>query len=244
MSVLIELITNWESYQSKYPNATAVDFCQYFIEQDAKKIPKASQMKSSEELNTTISELIGKLANFHTVYAKMMLKELPDVEMEWFYILNVINIKKTAKKSEIISLCLLEQSTGIDILNRMKKKGLVIENSDPNDKRAKLIRITKSGSDLLLEIGRNLYKVTYLVYEMITGADKQEMINILNNIVSNHGAILAANRNKKIDVIIRDMYGDEGTKEVSRSFNDYLQRHQKIQAESNLDNKQIRSYHK
>lgn len=122
MSALIELITDWDSYQTKYPDASVIGFCKHFIEQDKRRTGKLSQEKSNEELNSTIAELIGKMASIHTAYSKMILKELPDVEIEWFYVLNVISIKKKAKKSEIISLCLLEQSTGIDILNRMKKR--------------------------------------------------------------------------------------------------------------------------
>lgn len=244
MSVLIELITEWENYHSKHPDATAIEFCKHIIEQDKRSTTKVSEGISNEELNSSIAELIGKMANFHTVYSKIILKELPDVEIEWFYVLNVITIKKAAKKSEIISLCLLEQSTGIDILNRMKKKGLIIENNDPNDKRAKLISITKSGSDLLFEIGKSLYKVTYLVYGAVAKEDKQTMINILNKSVTKHSEILTGNKNKKIDDIIQLLYGGDALREISTSFDNHVKKHQEILANSTIDDNKIRSYHK
>ncbi|RYY36858.1 MAG: MarR family transcriptional regulator [Sphingobacteriaceae bacterium] len=244
MSALIELITNWENYHISHPDGTAIEFCKHVIEQDKRSASDLSQGISNEELNSTIAELIGKMANFHTVYSKIILKELPDVEIEWFYVLNVITIKKKAKKSEIISLCLLEQSTGIDILNRMKKKGLIIENNDPFDKRAKLISITKPGSDLLFEIGKSLYKVTYLVYDTIAREDKQTMINILNNSVSKHSEILMGNKNKKIDDIIQFLYGGDALREMSISFDNHVKKHQEILANSNIDDDKIRSYHK
>lgn len=244
MSALIELLTDWENYHAKHPDGTATEFCRHFIEQNTRRPGKASKDKPNKELNSNIAELIGKMANFHTVYSKMILKELPDVEIEWFYVLNVITIKKEAKKSEIISLCLLEQSTGIDILNRMKKKGLIIENNDPNDKRAKLISITKSGSDLLFEIGKSLYKVTYLVYGAVSTDDKQAMINILNKTVSKHSEILTGNKSKKIDDIILLLYGGDALREMSTSFDDHVKKHQEILANSTIDDNKIRSYHK
>ncbi len=97
------------------------------------------------DLDTVFAKLIGRLAGMQTVYSKMALQSIPGFELEWFYFLNSIYQLKEVKKTQIIQYNFTEQTTGIDILNKLKKARYIAVRTDPDDKRAKLVSITKAG---------------------------------------------------------------------------------------------------
>lgn len=230
MKPLTELITEWDNYTGKAAQPTVADFCEQYLRKKNKKKKETAGEIPPQDMDGLIAELVGRMSGLHTTYAKMMLKELPDVELEWFYLLNIIKYKKEAKKTDIISLSLLEQSTGIDILNRMKSRGLITEKNDPADKRARLISITAKGNALLTQIGSNLYKVTYLLYNDIKKEDKQAIIRIFGDLHTRHQQWLQENKQKKTDEVIEALYGREAPEEIAAAFSKQVKQREKIMA--------------
>ncbi|WP_343746560.1 hypothetical protein [Chitinophaga sp.] len=54
--------------------------------------------------------------------AKIYLFRLPGFELEWFYFMNTIYQLKEVKKTQVIQYNFTEQTTGIDILHKLKKR--------------------------------------------------------------------------------------------------------------------------
>lgn len=207
MSELIKLISAWEEYCRKHPSASATEFCMYFL---AQKIN--SEMFSGlapTDLDTIFAKLIGRLAAMQTVYSKMALQEIPGFELEWFYFLNTIWQLKEVKKTQVIQYNFTEQTTGIDMLNKLKKAGYIAERTDPDDKRAKLVSVTKAGEKILFRLYQLLYKPSLLMYHAIDNQDKQIVINILKNTEQIHQELLSDYRNKSLDDLLEDALGKE-----------------------------------
>lgn len=207
MSELVTLITAWEEYTQKNTVVSATEFCIYFLAKESN-----SQLFSGltpPDLNTVFAKLIGRLAGMQTVYSKMALQEIPGFELEWFYFLNSIYQLKEVKKTQIIQYNFTEQTTGIDILNKLKKLGYIAERTDPDDKRAKLVSITKAGEKILFKIYQLLYKPTMLMYNDIDYRDKQVVINILKDTEHKHQELLSNSRNKSIDALLVEALGKE-----------------------------------
>ena len=226
MKPLIALITEWDSYASRTTTPTVADFCEKYLQ----KHPTADPAETipAPSADSIAATLIGKMSHLHTTYARMAIKEIPDIELEWFYLLNVISIKKEAKKTDAISLSNMEQSTGIDILNRMKKKGLIEEKEDPADKRARLVSLTDKGKALLVQIGYYLYKVSYLLYHDITGEDKKNMIRILTGATQKQEQLRLEKKNRSIDEMIQSLYGENALKAVLSAFKKEVRQQEKI----------------
>lgn len=227
MSPLLELIAEWEAYSEQAGKPAVADFCEHYLRRHAKK-KKEKAAIPAHDMDGVITELVGRMSAMHTTYAKMILKELPDIELEWFYLLNIIKYKKEAKKTDIISLGLMEQSTGIDILNRMHKKGFITEKNNPEDKRAKLISITDKGNTLLKKIGSYLYKVTYLLYHDVQEEDKQALIRILGSLQHRHQQVLLENKHRKIDEVLQQLYGKDAPEEAAAAFSKQIKQKEKI----------------
>src|SRR6202008_4142840 len=81
----------------------------------------------------------------------MALKGTDLNQIEEFGILATIRQEKNPKKTEVIYANLFELSSGTDMLNRMKKRGLIKEYNDTEDKRSKRIELTAKGEKALAE---------------------------------------------------------------------------------------------
>lgn len=207
MTELIKLITAWEAYTQKNRAVSATEFCMHFLAKESNN--QLFSGLTPPDLDTVFAKLIGRLAGMQTVYSKMALQEIPGFELEWFYFLNSIYQLKEVKKTQIIQYNFTEQTTGIDILHKLKTLGYIAERTDPDDKRAKLVSITKAGEKTLFKIYQLLYKPTLLMYHDIDYKDKQVVINILKDTEHKHQGLLSASRNKSIDDLLLETLGKE-----------------------------------
>ena len=214
MSELVKLISAWEEYAQKNSAISATEFCMYFLAKESN-----SQLFSGltpPDLDTVFTKLIGRLASMQTAYSKMALQDVPGFELEWFYFLNSIYHLKEVKKTQIIQYNFTEQTTGIDILNRLKSLGYIAERTDPDDKRAKLVSITDAGEKILFRLYQLLYKPTLLMYNGIDHKDKQVVINILKDTEYKHQELLSNSRNKSIDDLLLEVLGEEKIAQIEQ----------------------------
>lgn len=214
MSELVKLITAWEAYSKKHATLSATEFCMYFLAKESNN--QLFSGLTPPDLDTVFAKLIGRLAGMQTVYLKMALQEIPGFELEWFYFLNSIYQLKEVKKTQVIQYNFTEQTTGIDILNKLAKLGYLAERVDPEDKRAKLVSITKAGEKILFKIYQLLYKPTLLMYHGIEDKDKQVVINILKDTEHLHQQLLSGARNRSIDDLLAEVLGKEKVAQMER----------------------------
>lgn len=220
MTPIVELITEWDAFVNKHEGATVEDFCLYYSR-------KVSQQKASDELfrgisppdlDTVFSKLINRLSAMHTAYTKMAVKELEGIGAEWFWFLNAIYHRGEASKVEIINYNFIEQSTGIDILNRIKKAGFITERNNPEDKRAKLVKLTPAGEAILLKLYELVYKPTFFMFSDIPDDDKNLIVKLLSATEIKHGKILADNRTKNLDELIETQVGKENRVQMEKEL--------------------------
>jgi DNA-binding MarR family transcriptional regulator len=131
------------------------------------------------------SRLIGRVASIQRTCLRLALRESPGIEPEWYYFLNSIDEKREIRKTEIISYSLiLEPTTGIDILNRMIRAGLLEERPDPKDGRARLLRLTKKGTATLKKAQHQAERIAHLLYgESLTVKRLEEIENSFGRIL-------------------------------------------------------------
>jgi DNA-binding MarR family transcriptional regulator len=188
MSKLIELISHWEKFEARNPDASVTEFCSYYL-MEKKKRPKATELfqgMAAPDSLTTLSKLIRRIADIHKAYSKMALGEIDKFDPEWFWFLNAIAHQKEAKKSDIINFNFYEQSTGTDILNRIKKNGYITERPDPKDKRAKLISLTAKGEKINKKICKLMYLPCLMLFDELKEQEKQLIITLLSGIEIKH----------------------------------------------------------
>ena len=185
MKPLIELVSEWDTFATKRNETSVEAFCRYYL---AKKTMSATKQDASNRITSNqgddelrLSRTLGRVATIQRTLLKQTLKEKLDIEVEWYYFLHTINARKTTRKTDVISISLLsEPTTGIDILNRMIKAGLLTEQTDPSDKRARLLNITKEGKNLLQRADRLAQQIAALLFGNMDATEQEEMQRALS----------------------------------------------------------------
>lgn len=199
MKPVVELITAWADYESKNPAASVAEFCSHYL-LNSKGLPEDNLAGAANAgSDAQLASLINQLNAIHVIYAKALLKEVPGIELEWFYFMKEIDQQKEARKSDVVSAVFFEQSTGIDIINRIKKAGLILERNDPMDKRARLVKLSPQGEKTLLNLHDLLSKADHMLYQDLAGSNKKMLINILSDTEKKHNTLISENRHKHLE---------------------------------------------
>ena len=136
--------------------------------------------RTTEETFFQLSRSIGRLASTQRTWLRMALRETLSIEVEWYFFLHTIAEKKEIRKTDIISINLiLEPTTGIDILNRMLRAGLITEKIDPSDKRARLIRITAKGRSKLTAAEKIAREIAHKIFGHLEEKEIKRLEEIL-----------------------------------------------------------------
>ncbi|MBO9611195.1 MAG: MarR family transcriptional regulator [Dyadobacter sp.] len=218
MKPIVELISAWDSFQETRPDATVADFCRHYLAMmDAAGSDKGLFSGiEPPDMTSTIAKLVGRLGAMLTTYSKLALKEGEEIELDWFYCLNAIFHQGEARKIDIITYNFLEQTTGIDMLNRLRKAGYISERADPSDKRAKLVQLTVEGKQLLFKLYERLYLPAHMLFGEMSKADSHLMVNLLGPIEQKHGKILEVNRARNFADLLAETLGPEKLDEINR----------------------------
>lgn len=196
MKPLVELITAWQAFADANRDADVESFCyDYLSNKNQKDDP-------DPETDILLSKLIGKSGSLIKTYLKLALKQIPDMEMEWFYILDTLNDHKEIRKTDVIGFrLLLEPTTGIDILNRMLKAGLISERVDPADKRARLIKPTVKGIEIYKKVNSLFNQVISLLFTSLNKEQKSMLILALGKLTNEHYEKIVENKTQAIGEI-------------------------------------------
>lgn len=201
---VVELIERWADFEEQFPEASVEDFCRYHLlktrtqEAERKKITAGIVPPRTDSL---LSRLIGRLAMIFMTYARSGLAETELENHEGFGILNALRHMGESRKTEIINYNLIELSTGIDIINRLKKAGLLTEREDPTDKRGRLIKITEEGERILFQCYEKMAAVASIMYGEVPEDDKQLVIQLLQQSEIFHSKLAIQTKGKSIGEI-------------------------------------------
>jgi DNA-binding MarR family transcriptional regulator len=137
-----------------------------------------------------LSRMLGRIASLQRAYLRLSLKEHLNIEAEWYFFLHSIDSRKSTRKTDIISYNLLfEPTTGIDILNRMIRAGLLTEKIDPSDKRARLLSITKEGKTTLRIAQQLAQQIADKFFGNMLAPLKEELLEHLQAIEDSFGGL-------------------------------------------------------
>jgi DNA-binding MarR family transcriptional regulator len=203
MNKTVNLVNEWGNYEAKHPDATIEDFCRYYLTQQKEQKTKGPLVGGiipnfNDGLLIKIIARIGKLNSY---YANLALDGTGLNQMEEFSMLITIKHQKNPKKVEIINANLLELSSGTDMLNRIKKRGLIKEYNDKEDKRAKRIELTSQGNKVVELCMERIRKNSKLLLNDLTEDDKELCIQLLKNVEIKFSSLWQQHKNKSFDEV-------------------------------------------
>ena len=204
MNKTVHLVNLWGEFEAKHPDAEIEDFCRYLLTTTREKENEGKlfngHMPPTDKI--ILSKLVQRLATFQRSYADASLNGIAIKQLDEFLILNTTAILKEGKKTEIIHTCLVELSTGLNILSNLLKQELVTEEEDKIDKRSKRVKITAKGEAVLQECYVQMRKANAFMYQEMEEEDILLTIQLLKNSDIRHSALWQQNKGKSFDEMV------------------------------------------
>lgn len=189
MNKTVELVNLWAKYEEENPKAEISQFCQAYLVNQEQKNRKVAFWESPipPDSASLLTKLIGRIARLHNLYALAAFKDCGISSFDEFLYLNSIANTSNSKKTDVIWANFNELSSGLLILDRLKKAKLIVEQGDELDKRAKRLEITKEGASVLQACYQQLNEVN----EMCLGGLAEEQVKLCIQVLQPVEASLA-----------------------------------------------------
>lgn len=201
----VELVKLWGSFEQQYPEGSLDDFFRYQLALKMKEEKSAAlDGKLIPDINGKLVILLRRIGRFHIAYSNKALEGTELDQIEEFGILVTIHNMGNPIKSEAIYNNIIELSSGTNMLIRMKKKGLVSEYDDNEDKRVKRLEVTKKGEKTLQIAKDQVLKVAYMMVQDLSDEDKQLCMDLLEPINKRFSGLYQKQKNKPFDEIYKE----------------------------------------
>ncbi len=203
MNKTVQIVNEWAAYEAQHPDAEVEDFCRHYLTRARaeRATPPFDGRATPPTPRATMLKLLGRIAWVISVYSKKVMQGVAISHPDAFPLLNTAWQLGEASKTDIIHQNIIEFSTGIDMLNRLQRDGLISERPDPNDRRSKLIRITPAGQEVLFEIFGRFHRIGDLVLHDLPEEDVLLCIQLLKGVENKHWKICAETKGMEFEEI-------------------------------------------
>jgi len=140
----------------------------------------------NELLDMELSFLLVLQHRYYKAYAKKVLGQSELSSPEGFSFLYHLSLVDSYRKMELIKMHHIEPPSGIEVLKRLLKKELIEEFDDPDDGRAKRIRITETGTKEIRAIMPKMQNVFKSMTAEMSLHEKLHVVSFLKQMNDYH----------------------------------------------------------
>jgi len=199
MNKTVELVNAWADFEKNHPESGVEEFCRHYLTKTREKQNKEKLFAGAPmppKAHMIMSKLMGRIMRMFEVYANEAIKEIGVKKAEEFFFLNYTYHAKNPKKTEVIYDSVTELTTGLAVLEQLRKAGLITEKADPGDKRSKRVSVTAKGEKVLFACYKQFGKVGEIIFGDMPEEDQRLCIQLLQPIDSKHAAIWQQSKGK------------------------------------------------
>jgi DNA-binding MarR family transcriptional regulator len=214
MNTTVVLVNEWAAFEKKHPDANIEDFCRHYLASQRHAEVKGPLVGGVVPTinDGLLLKIIGRISKLNMNYANLALKGTGLNQIEEFGILLTIKQEKNPKKTEVIYANLYELSSGTDMLARMKKRGLIKEYDDKEDRRSKRLELTAKGEKVADACKTKILKNATMMMNDLTEDDKQLCIQLLKNVEVKFSALWQKHKGRDFEEIYKEITGDKKNK--------------------------------
>ena len=214
MNTTVVLVNEWAAFEKKHPDANIEDFCRHYLASQRHAEVKGPLVGGVVPTinDGLLLKIIGRISKLNMNYANLALKGTGLNQIEEFGILLTIKQEKNPKKTEVIYANLYELSSGTDMLARMKKRGLIKEYDDKEDRRSKRLELTAKGEKVVDACKTKILKNATMMMNDLTEDDKQLCIQLLKNVEVKFSALWQKHKGRDFEEIYKEITGDKKNK--------------------------------
>ena len=207
LNLVIEILKELDDMQQKHPNMqmTLEDFRVHLNQKSYEKETPRNLTDKYDldvfDLENEIAKQVIMLGRYSKQLIKKSLEKHPDLVNEDFTYLFRMMDYDSLTKMQLIEKNAHEKQTGIEIIKRLVKHGLLKESRDEKDRRSTRIAVTAKGKKVFTESMQDITIVSKIMCGQLTTKEKENLLSSLKKLNIFHDTIYNNYRNEGIDVI-------------------------------------------
>jgi len=207
MNKTVALVNEWGNFEARHREGSIADFCRHYLARQNEQKIKGPLVGGvvPQFVDGLLMKIIGRISKLNMLYANLALKGTDLNQIEEFGMLATIRQEKNPRKTEVIYANLFELSSGTDMLNRMKKRGLIREYDDKEDKRSKRIELTPKGEKVVDGCSKRIKKNAMLMTHALRDDDKELCVQLLKSIEIEFSALWPQHRGKPFEEVYQSV---------------------------------------
>ncbi len=208
LELLIDILKEFKQFEdsSSYrPNSKVEDFSNFLNE---KSYNKENPKNLSEKYDLDVNDLENQIAKQVILlgrYSKHLIKKAlephPDLVNDDFTYLFRMMDYDSLTKTQLIEKNAHEKQSGIEIIKRLVRNGLLSEKADDLDKRSVRISVTPKGKKIFFETMKDITVVSKIMSGKLTGEEKNNLLEYLKKLNTFHHTVYLNLKNEEISGI-------------------------------------------
>ena len=156
------------------------------------------QIPPQDGLIAMFLTIMSKYAQF---YAKKVFRNTEVYSLEDFSVLVTLYPEKEFKKIDVLKYCILEKSSGNEVLKRLLRDNMLQERENPNDARSKLLSLTDKGKYQFELIQKGIENMSKHVTGDLSDEEKNQLLSILFKLHNFHQPYFEDNDESKMEFL-------------------------------------------
>ena len=158
---------------------------------------------TGHSIDAEIAAYIGRMSRYSNFYIKSALEELPFTTDMDFAFTAILHRSQPIGKTNLIKKMAYDKSSGMEVIKRLLKNGIIEQFPNPEDKRGKLLRLTKKGEENVILAYAEAGKAAKLVSGNLSKKEQQTLHQLLKKLDNFHYPIYL-NDGKDINTILNE----------------------------------------
>ena len=209
LNLIIDILTELDNYQKANPNANAgLDDFRLYLNQKAYENENPRNLTAKFDLDVydlenEIAKQVIMLGRYSKQLIRKSLENHPDLVNEDFTYLFRMMDYESLTKMQLIEKNAHEKQTGIEIIKRLVKNGLLAESPDENDKRSTRIAVTTKGKKVFLESMQDITVVSKIMCGQLDTKEKEALLSSLKKLNTFHHTVYSNFKNENTSEILK-----------------------------------------
>ena len=190
-NLIIDTLKELDTFQKlkSGDNHCLEDFRCYLNEQANEKMMTAENSEKNSEIENEIAEHVIMLGRYSKQVLKKSLENHPDLFNEDFTYLLRLRDFTSLTKMQLIEKNAHEKQSGIEIIKRLVRNGLLKESPDKKDKRSTRISLTAKGKKVFQECVKDLDEASKILCGKLQKEEKENFLLSLEKLNSYHHSV-------------------------------------------------------
>lgn len=197
---IVELVNLWHAFEKENPKSEIQDFCKaYLLGLKNKKNQPTIKFTKENPRGKVLGKALNRLSKMSIFYSKKNLVELELKTLEDFVFLRNLTELGPLTKKQLIESHITEYTTGIEIIKRLIRLGLVKEKVNAEDKRATSIATTVKGKAMLKKCYPYMGQIGSVIFGPLTDEEASQLAFLLTKLDTIHTNLYHTQRDSSLD---------------------------------------------